>query len=344
MNAKALSNVPAFPPVAARLLRIAADENAASSDLVHLLRSDPALSAEIIRHANSPLFSFTVEIRTMAQAVPLLGIRKIRSLALSAIGRTYLRAVLIVDELRVHWRYSLACALLSEILAPACGIPEDMAYSAGLLHDIGRLGLMVAYPTDYSAMLQAAARKLKAGEAFDLPDYERDLFGVDRFEAGEYLARQWNLPDELAGVVGRMAQPDEPDKLDLAAVVRIACRVANCLGFSVLPNPRGPNYEDVLKDLPAALTAALPTQAEQLRQRLEREIDELDQPPQPAERSREMQTLLEIEQPAEPAEEPSEARASTTEQAAGPRWPLWPAVLAGVVVLVIVVVWVRMAG
>jgi len=340
MNARALSNVPAFPPVAAKLLRVAADENAAATDLVRLLRSDPALSGEIIRYANSPLFSFTVEIRTLAQAVPLLGMRKIRTLALSAIGRTYLRAALIIDELRVYWRYSLACALLAETLARPCGIPEDMAYSAGLLHDIGRLGLMVAYPTDYSVMLQAAARKLKAGESFDLLEYERSLFGVDRFEAGVFLARQWNLPEELACVVGRMTQPDEQHELDLAGMVRIACRLANCLGFSVLPNPHGACYEEALKDLPAAVVAALPRQAEQLRLRLQREIDALDQT-QPAERSREMQTLLEVEYPGEKLDRSELPHA---EEPAGSRWPLWPAVLAGVAVVLILVLWMRLAG
>jgi HD-like signal output (HDOD) protein len=341
MNTRALLNVPAFPPVAAKLLRVAADENAAAGDMVRLLRSDPALSAGIIRYANSPLFNFTVEIRTLEQAVPLLGIRKIRSLALSAIGRTYLRAVLIMDELRVYWRYSLACALLAETLAPPCRIPEDLAYSAGLLHDIGRLGLMVAWPADYSVMLQAAARKLKAGEAFDLPEYERSLFGMDRFTAGAFLARQWNLPEELASVVGRMGEPDASGDLDLAGVVRIACRLANCLGFSVLANPHGPCYQEVLKDLPPAMVASLPRGEEKLRLRLQREIDALDQAPQPAERSRQMQTLLEIEHP---TAEPEMNDAPETVEPASPRWPLWPAVLAGVAVFVILLVWMRMAG
>jgi HD-like signal output (HDOD) protein len=180
-KAHALSNMPAFPPVAAKLLRVASDENAATTDLVHLLRADPALSAEIIRYANSPLFNFANDIRTLDQAAPLLGVRKIRSLALASIGRTYIRAVLMMDELRVFWRYSLACALLSETLARFCSIPEDTAYSSGLLHDIGRLGLMVTHPSEYAMLLQTAAAKLRMGEAFDLPEYERSLFGLDRY-------------------------------------------------------------------------------------------------------------------------------------------------------------------
>ena len=73
-----------------------------------------------------------------------------------------------MDELRLFWRYSLACALLSEMLARFCAVPEDTAYSSGLLHDIGRLGLMVTYPSEYSMLLQSCRLKLEAGEPFDL--------------------------------------------------------------------------------------------------------------------------------------------------------------------------------
>jgi HD-like signal output (HDOD) protein len=105
MNTSALEKMPAFPPVAAGLLRVVSDERAAIADLMYLLRSDPALSAEIIRYANSPLFSFAADIKTLDQAVALLGVRRIRSLAIASIGRTYIRAVLVMDELRPCWRY-----------------------------------------------------------------------------------------------------------------------------------------------------------------------------------------------------------------------------------------------
>ncbi len=346
MKTHALSDVPAFPPVAAKLLRLASDENAAIADLVRLLRADPALSADIIRYANSSLFNFANGSRTLDQAAPLLGIRKIRSLALAAISRTYVRAVLMMDELRVFWRYSLACALVAEMLARFCAVSEDTAYCAGLLHDIGRLGLMVTHPSEYAMLLESASAKLAAGEPFDLIEYERSLFGIDRFAAGEWLAREWNLPSELCVIAGRFPERTERNELDLFRVVRTACRLANSIGFCVLQNPHGPSYREILDELPPHVAASFPSEAENLWIQLEEEIATLDQDSREDKHSPEMQALLEIDQPAaEPASDVSDdGDDSGATERAGAKRGLWPAVLAGVVALMIVLVWMRLMG
>jgi HD-like signal output (HDOD) protein len=89
INTTELLKIPPFPPVASKLLRITATDEIGARDLVRLLRSDPALSATIIRHANSPLYSLTTEVKALEHAISLLGIGKIRRLALAAVTRTY---------------------------------------------------------------------------------------------------------------------------------------------------------------------------------------------------------------------------------------------------------------
>jgi len=339
MNTSALERMPAFPPVAARLLRVASDENAAVADVVYLLRSDPALSAEVIRYANSPLFSFAADIKTLDQAVPLLGVRKIRSLALASIGRTYIRAVLVMDELRPYWRYSLACALLSEMLARFCAVAQDLAYSAGLLHDIGRLALMATYPAEYAGVIQTANARLAAGEDFDLPEYERTLFGLDRFAAGEWLAQRWNLPDELCVIAGRFPRTDETGDIRLTSVVSSACRLANSLGFGILRNPRGPSYRDILDELPLSVGAAFPGDSEDLRLRIEEEIAALDGDPSEGERSTEMQTLLQMDTAlAEPGPVDTGIAGEPVRSRAG----LWQVALTAIFIVVAVLVWVHL--
>ena len=341
MNTSGLEKMPAFPPVAARLLRVTADENAAIADMVYLLRSDPALSAEIIRYANSPLFSFAAAVKTLDQAVPLLGVRKIRSLAIAAIGRTYIRAVLVMDELRPYWRYSLACALLSEMLARFCAVAEDLAYSAGLLHDVGRLALMATYPAEYAGVIQTANARLAAGEEFDLPEYERTLFGLDRFAAGEWLARRWNLPEELCAIAGRFPQREGTDDTRLTSVVSGACRLANSLGFGILQNPRGPSYREILDELPLSAAAAFPTDREDLRLRLDEEISALDRDPAGTEPSPEMQPLLEMDTA---LVESGPANAGITARPARSSAGLWQLALTAIFVVVAVLVWIHLTG
>jgi HD-like signal output (HDOD) protein len=72
----------------------------------------------------------------------------------------------------------------------------DTAYTAGLLHNLGTLGLMSAYPEEYSRMLDVTQEF-----GFDLLQTERDLFDIDHCLAGCYLAQDWDFPDELAAAI-----------------------------------------------------------------------------------------------------------------------------------------------
>jgi HD-like signal output (HDOD) protein len=276
MNTAALLNIPAFPPVAAKLLELTANDESCVADLVHLLRSDPALAAQVIRHANSPLYCVAAQITGLDHAVALMGVRKIRTLALAVIGRTYFSALAMVDSLRAFWRYSLASALLAERIARRVGVQEDIAYGAALLHDIGRLGLMVAHPQQYTRLLQTAVADLSAGVEFDLLDRERALFDIDRFEAGEWLARTWNLPQEFREAAGRYDVQAHEHRFDLTGVVLWSGRIANSLGFAVLEYPNRPSYEQILQGLPASLATYLPSRPENLSTRIEKEIAALD--------------------------------------------------------------------
>ena len=297
MNTGALLHVPAFPPVAAKLLHLSFDDETSTAELVHVLRSDPVLSGEIIRHANSPLFAFRTEINTLEQAVTLLGVRRIRMLALGAISRTYVKALLMVEDLRAYWRYSLACALVAERIAGLEGVAEDTAYAAALLHDIGCLGLMVAYPVDYPRLLQVQSEELQAGRPFDLLREERNLFGMDRYDAGEWLARKWNLPESLRIAASRYEDGSSQEVPDLIRVVQTAARIANSLGFAMVVNPSMRTYEEVREGLAPKVAGDLPLHGAGLQMHLENEIALLDWDPCGSEQVSAAQELLHLAEP-----------------------------------------------
>ncbi len=350
MNTSALLKIPAFPPVAAKLLRVAANESSGISELSDLLRSDPALSAEIIRHANSPVFSFSSEITTLDQAAVLLGVERIRALALAAISRTYVRAMSMVDELRAFWRYSMACALLAEKIARASRVAQDTAYCAALLHDIGRLGLMVAHPTEYPRLLHTAALKLQAGEPLDLLQEERTLFGIDRFEAGEWLARTWNLPAEFRAAAAKYDLAAMEGKMDLVAVVLKACRIANSLGFTMIQNPHAPTYERLRETLPPSIVAALPETGADLREQIEADIAALDAEVGAPERESAMKTVEEIREQLKVADddllEPEVVDYSDFVEIAPERKrkSIWPLLLTAAALVAILLVYLTMHG
>jgi HD-like signal output (HDOD) protein len=179
-----LARIPAFPPIVLRLLNLLSRDEVEIRDLIALISSDPAFSAQVLRLANSPLFGFRAQIDSLQWALLLLGLRRVRALTLTVATANHMKAALKIEELSRCWRHMLACALLTEELARSCSVFEDRAYTAGLMHDLGRLGLLLAYPAEYAEMLRDADRN-----ALDVLDCERESLGVDHCEAGRALGR-----------------------------------------------------------------------------------------------------------------------------------------------------------
>jgi hypothetical protein len=171
---------------------------------------------------------------------------------------------------------TLACALLTEELARACSIHEDVAYTAGLMHDIGRLGLLVAHPAEYAALLRSAAKRQAAEEDYDLLDHEKEVFGADHCAVGNWLAEQWNLPDEFRVITGRHHDPPSGPEMDLLGLVYLGCRLADALGFYVVPPVRPSSLEEICAALPEAARRRFHTDADDLGKSVEVRINALD--------------------------------------------------------------------
>ncbi len=286
-NPSALLSIPAFPPIAVRLLQLISNENVSLREVIDLLRADPAFSAEMLRRANSALFGMASQINTLQQALVVLGLRRVRALTMTVASGMYLNSALKIEELRRCWRHTLACALLTEELAYACGVHEDVAYTAGLMHDVGRLGLLVAHPTEYANFLKRASQLAISGENFDLLDYERQVFGLDHCAAGQTLSAQWNLPQELHIIAGRHHDTPMGGPADLLTFVYLGCRLADCLGFNVVEGQHCLEFDDVFIALPAAAQHRFPSEPAELRERIEEKIRNLDnESPVPAPSSR----------------------------------------------------------
>jgi HD-like signal output (HDOD) protein len=152
-----LASIPAFPPIVLRLLDLLAREDVEIRDLVALISADPAFCAQVLKVANSPVYGCRYQVDSLQSALFVLGLYRVRCLCTTLATANQLKALLHVEELARCWRHMLACALLTSELAHCCSAFEDRAYTAGLLHDIGRLGLLLAYPKEYAALLRAAA-------------------------------------------------------------------------------------------------------------------------------------------------------------------------------------------
>jgi HD-like signal output (HDOD) protein len=227
-----LVEIPPFRPVALRLMKLVEESTPTLAPIVSLLRSDAALTTEVLQLANSPLFACRVEIKNILQALSLLGLERIRALIVT----TALKSL--VDKKRSVstqscWRHNLATALICRWLAVGAGLPREECYVAGLLHDIGCMAMLRAFPEYERAMLLAASK----GQ--DLLAAERNLLGFDHCEAGSWILSQREFSTELQIVAAQhensATDPNRPN--GMACLVGTSSRLADSIGLSVFPSP-----------------------------------------------------------------------------------------------------------
>jgi HD-like signal output (HDOD) protein len=256
----ALRNLPPFPGVAIQLLQILSQDDVRITDIGRLVSAEPIFAADVLQVANSALFGLRSRVKTIPHAVVVLGLERVKGIALTRAFGIYLMPVLRIEVLQRCWQNSLAGALLAEKLAGSCGINPDIAYTAGLLRDIGRLALLVNYPGPYANILAVAQEN-----SYDLMDVERNLFDIDHCQAGCWLMDSMALPAELREVVaGHHARPgDEP--FGLVRLVRVADLMADALGFGILMSSAPPDFADVLPELPETARVRFPFEPEDLR-------------------------------------------------------------------------------
>ncbi len=274
-----LKRLPAFPPVAARLLSLLSNQSADLQEIAGLASGDATICGRLLQHANSVEFARSAPAVDLLFAVSALGIDRTREIIAMVATASFIQTAGRTEQLRRSWTHMTATAIAADEIARTCGVHVYGAYTAGLLHDIGRLGLLVAYPQQYEQLLNDAADR-----CLDVLDFERECFGADHAEVGCWLAEQWNLPDEFKVIAGRHHDPSEGTDLDLLRIVHVACRLADHFGYYVTRPLREDTYEEVVAELPPPhreklLSSGVPKALEaKLRTRIA-ELDEGSGPP-----------------------------------------------------------------
>jgi HD-like signal output (HDOD) protein len=244
--------VPPFPAIAHRILALISQEDVDTRKVSELIKMDPSFSAELLRYANSPLFGVRREVTGLTQAVVLLGTERVRTMAMLVSLNKMVRGAVRIDILKRVWAHSLVTAIIGDESARLARTAGDTAYTAGLLHNLGALGIMCAYPEEYARMLLVSD-----DFGFDLLRTERDLFEIDHCAAGAYLAQDWDFPDELAATIATHHDAPVAGDTGVDNLIRIAWRMADTLGFAAFSCEHPWAYEDLLQLLPDSKTSWL---------------------------------------------------------------------------------------
>jgi HD-like signal output (HDOD) protein len=223
-----LNRLPAFNETAVKLMARPFDEDDSVSDLEDSFSSDPGLASQLLVAANSAAFGFRSHISTIRHALGLLGMERIRSLVATIATASYMRQFP-AEVVRPIWSHGIATAVIAEYLAKYCdGQSAPALYTAGLTHDLGRLGLLASIRSKYESFL--------ASEFEDQGDSEMcewETFGVIHTVAGGLLTQVWGFP---AGLCGHAENHHSETGFDTEAdrIVHKACLLADSLGYPEL--------------------------------------------------------------------------------------------------------------
>jgi HD-like signal output (HDOD) protein len=221
-----LCKLPPFRAAAVHILALSAEDDDAIERLENIFGSDPAMATELLAAANSVEFGLRSRISSIRHALSILGVGRTKSLAATIAFSGYLRTKLPREAVRLLWAHGIATAVIAEHLGTHAGASGSLLYTAGLTHDVGRLGLYASARETYEPLLSLEFRSI------DEVNYtERQLLGITHCDAGGFLTHTWGFPAILSECAQHHHAPPR-GAADEIHIVRKACLLADSMGFS----------------------------------------------------------------------------------------------------------------
>ena len=207
-----------FPLVAMKVISMARDENISMKEIAKVVQYEPSITANVLKWCNSPFFGLRRKITSIHEALVYLGAKHLIEIVILSSCAPYLDKNVVGYGLEQGelWRHSVACAILSQILAKKVGYQEKtLLFTGGLLHDIGKIVL--------SEFVKEALLKIRIliARGKDFLEAEREVLGMDHAELGAKIGEKWNFPEEILRVIAYHHRPEET-KDPAVALVHIA--------------------------------------------------------------------------------------------------------------------------
>ncbi len=206
-----INALPTIPKVLKKLLVVIENPKVSLNEISNFISSDPALTIKVLKMVNSPVYGFPGRISSVNQAVILLGLTVVRGLLLGVSVFELMQKTMLG-----LWEHSLGTAIVSRLIAVKKGLKEPDELSVdGLLHDIGKVLLILQYPEEYQ-------KAMNDTEINSIPinNSEKDHFNTTHASVGAWMAQKWRFPPNLIDIIEYHHKPH------LSKRASIGCR--NC--------------------------------------------------------------------------------------------------------------------
>ncbi len=185
--------LPSPPAIALKILQAVRNEENTFDELAQIISVDPALTARILKIANSSLYHLPASVESLGKAVALIGTNALKNIALSfVIVQNFQDAPQGSFDLTLFWRRAITAAVAAETLAEQINKKNDDLFVAALLQDIGVLLFYLSEPLTYTGLQDE--KRLTNKRIWEV---EKEEFGFDHCEVGHHLLKTWSLPDAI---------------------------------------------------------------------------------------------------------------------------------------------------
>jgi len=271
MDLKALiseiKELPTLPQVAVTLMDLLDDPSTSAPEINRVMARDPALAGKILKLVNSAYYGLSNKVSSLNQAIVILGFKTVKSVALSASVMGLFKGPKDsgVFDRALFWKHSIACACVARLAAEKSkGFDPETAFSAGLLHDIGKLVLAHHLPSKADEIVRLAEEKKSS-----FLDAEREILETDHTEIGRWLADTWDLPGELGEAIGNHHDLDGAEKKELVAIILFSDYLAKVKGIGAPGSADTPELNKEIWELLSLEKSDLPELVNIINQEIE---------------------------------------------------------------------------
>ena len=213
-----IRNLPTPPIVFHQIQKVINDPGVSAVKVASILAEDPAMSAKVLRMTNSAFYGLAKEIESVKQAVVIIGFEAIKNLVLSASVLDMFKGKNLDEEYQEwYWRHSLSsafcCRLLARKVKSRGFVDPDAAFSAGLLHDVGKMVVCCYLPEEYAKLKE----ERKTDHDSSDQAIEERVLGFNHAQVGGFLGTQWKIPHKLVEAITYHHNPQDCQEDDPTA-------------------------------------------------------------------------------------------------------------------------------
>jgi putative nucleotidyltransferase with HDIG domain len=269
------NDLPTLPTIALEVTRLANDPMSGMSEIVRIIRNDPAMTTKILRVANSAFYGMPRRVESLNMALVVLGMREVANLVTSI---SVFKAFPVTGHhggfsREAFWEHSAGTGEIARVLASKLQLRlHGIEFTAGLLHNIGKIVLYQYYPAELGEALT-----LTKQESIPSNAAEQKILGTDHTEVGAWLAKKWQLPKSITECIRYHHQPYlAPENAALTAMVHLA----SCFARAILDKDarerinshlqQDPSWQVLIKDNPAVMSIDIPQFVAEIEENIDR--------------------------------------------------------------------------